>query len=125
MDVNKYPVLTLAFVGDAHYGLIVKERVIDQAVKITEIQKLANKYISARAQARFTEYFLENGIFTEEELEIYKRGRNAKSHKAPRNTDVVTYHVSTGFEAVWGYLYLSGNETRLEQLWNIIETLGV
>ena len=56
-------------------------------------------------------------------MDIYKRGRNAKTNNVPKNTDVQTYHMSTGFEALWGYLYLSKNEERLGQLWDIIKTI--
>ena len=62
-------------------------------------------------------------FLTEKEIEVYKRGRNSKAHKAPKNTDPVTYHKSTGFEALWGYLYVSGQMERLEQLWDYIRTL--
>ena len=56
---------------------------------------------------------------------IFKKGRNAKSHNAPKNTDAVTYRISTGFEALWGYWYLSGKQQRMEQIWDIIETIEV
>ncbi len=122
-DIRQYNPLVLAFVGDAAYGLLVKEYVASKEVKVNDLQKHTTKFVSAKAQAKYVEYFLENNIYTEKELEYYKRGRNCKSHGAPKNTDVVTYHVSTGFEAVWGYLYLEQNWDRIEQLWTIIRTI--
>ena len=64
-------------------------------------------------------------ILNEEELSLYKRGRNAKSHTSAKNADVTTYRIATGFEALFGYLHLSDQQTRLEELtkW-CIETVG-
>ena len=87
------------------------------------MQRHTNKFVSAKAQADIMEYLLAEKLLSEEEEDIYKRGRNSKAHKAPKNTDVVTYHMSTGFEALWGYLYVSGQMDRLGQLWDIIRTL--
>ncbi|MBE6103345.1 MAG: Mini-ribonuclease 3 [Erysipelotrichaceae bacterium] len=123
MNVNDYSPLALAFIGDAHYNMIVKRHVIDHEVKMDRMQKLATKYVSAKAQARIMEHLLQLDILTEEEIDYYKRGRNTKAHKAPRNTDPVTYHVSTGFEALWGYWYLNGDEARMKQIWDLIETM--
>ena len=57
---------------------------------------------------------------TEDELEVVRRGRNAKTHSKPRNADYGTYHAATGFEALWGYLYLAGEQERLQQLFDRI-----
>ncbi len=122
-NINEYSSLVLAYIGDAHYGLTVKRYLIEQEVRVDQLQKRCSRFVSAKAQARMMEYLLANGCLSEQEQEIYRRGRNSKSHKAPRSADPVTYHVSTGFEALWGYLYLSGNVERLEQIWNIIRTV--
>ncbi len=123
MLINEYSPLALAFVGDAHYNMYVKRHVIDREVKMDRMQRMSTRYVSAKAQARFMEYFLSHDILSEEELEYYKRGRNSKAHKAPKNTDAVTYHISTGFETLWGYWYLTGDEDRMKQIWDIIETI--
>ncbi len=123
MNVNDYSPLTLAFIGDAHYNLVVKRYAIDQKVKSNDLQKIAAHYCSANAQAKYAAYLIDNQLLSEEEMTIYKRGRNAKSHNAPKNTDAVTYRVSTGFEALWGYWYLNDETDRMEQVWNIIKTL--
>lgn len=123
MKITEYSPLALAYVGDARYGLRVKAHVATCEVKMDRMQRHCNKYVSARAQAEIIEHLIANDILTEEEISIYKRGRNSKAHKAPKNTDAVTYHKSTGFEAMWGYLYLTGSRDRLEQLWDIIRTI--
>lgn len=65
---------------------------------------------------------LEEGILTEKEEEIYKRGRNANSHTKAKNADIITYRMSTGFEAIMGYLHMTGAIERLEELidWCIV-----
>lgn len=122
--MKDYSSLVLAYIGDAHYGLTVKKHLIEEEEKVDLLQQRCNSFVSARSQAKAMEYLLENNLLTDEETDVYKRGRNSKSHKAPKNTDVVTYHVSTGFEALWGYLYVNERWNRLEQLWNIIKTVG-
>ncbi len=123
MNVNDYSPLTLAFIGDAHYNLVVKRYAIDQKVKSNDLQKIAAHYCSAKCQAKYAAYLIDNQLLSEEEVTIYKRGRNAKSHNAPKNTDAVTYRVATGFETLWGYWYLNDETARMEQVWNIIKTL--
>lgn len=122
--MKDYSNLVLAYIGDAHYSLTVKRYLIDREVRMEALQKSCNNYVSAYSQAKAMEYLLENNLLDDEEIEVYKRGRNSKSHKAPKNTDAVTYHVSTGFETLWGYLYVNDRLDRLEQIWNIIRTLG-
>ena len=122
MDPKAFSPLAMAYIGDAHYNLTVKRFVITREVKMNMMQKHANRYLTAVKQAEFMGFLLTNDLLSEDEKEIYRRGRNSKSHKAPKNTEAVTYHVSTGFEALWGYWYLSGNETRMEHIWEIIRT---
>jgi len=123
MEKKDYSPLALAYLGDAHFTLTVRRYLLDKEVRMEKLQKAASNFEKAASQARYVHYLLENGLLTPEEEEIYRWGRNSKSHKAPRSTDAVTYHVATGFETLWGYLYLNGNETRLEQLWDIIRTM--
>ena len=72
--------------------------------------------MSAKAQARLISLMLEEQVLTEKEEEIYKRGRNTNSHTKAKNADVVTYRMSTGFEAVMGYLHMTEDIARLEEL---------
>ena len=124
MDVREMSSLQLAFIGDAHFNYTVKEHLVKVTqVKVQLLQKLSTHYLSAKAQASFIEYLIEHEVLTEKEIDIYKRGRNAKSRNAPKNTDVQTYHMSTGFEALWGYLVLTEQKDRLEQIWDIIKTI--
>ncbi len=123
MITNEYSSLALAFIGDAQYNLHVKRWIIDRRVKVNDMQKDAAKYCSAKGQAKYIKYLLENNFLTDQEVEIYKRGRNTKTHQAPKNTDILTYKASTGFEALWGYWYLAGQTDRMEQTWEIVKTL--
>ena len=123
MKLEEYSPLALAYIGDAHYNMTVKQFVIEKEVKMDLMQKHANRYVSAKSQAKFMDALLESNFLTEEEIYYYKRGRNTKSHSAPKNTDTVTYHVSTGFESMWGYLYLSNQQDRMGQIWDQIRTM--
>lgn len=108
----------LAFVGDAVLSLQVREYLVSQGVTNTKrLQKLSVKFVSANAQAEFIQSLLDNEVLNETEIAIFKRGRNAKAYTSAKNTDVITYRVATGFEALWGYLYMDKQTERLEELW--------
>ncbi|WP_373823107.1 Mini-ribonuclease 3, partial [Streptococcus ferus] len=77
---------------------------------------LATHYVSAKAQAMLITLMLEENLLTEKEQEIYKRGRNANANTKAKNTDIITYKMSTGFEAVIGYLHMTEQTERLEEL---------
>ncbi|MDE6597758.1 MAG: ribonuclease III [Clostridia bacterium] len=111
---NLSPV-TLAFVGDAVYSLYVRERlVLSTDFKTGELQKLTSKEVSAHGQSILLEKLMP--LFTEEENEIFRRGRNAKKATRSKNASVAEYNRSTGFEAVLGYLYLTGQYKRIDEL---------
>ena len=122
MDNKEHSILALAFIGDAYYNLFVKKEIIAKQVKVNDMQKDAALYCSARFQAQAIKNLLEQNVLTEQEVDLFKRGRNAKSHGAPKNTDILTYKASTGFEAIWGYHYLNNNLDRLAQIWCYIKT---
>lgn len=114
-DVRAYSPLTLAYIGDAVYELIVRTIVVERANRAAnELHKSTVKYVNARVQANMIESLLEE--LTEEELAVYKRGRNAKSHTAAKNASIQDYRKATGFEALVGYLYLSGKTARILEL---------
>lgn len=114
--VNLSPVV-LAFVGDAVYSLFVRERLtFFSDCKTGELNKLAVKEVKATAQAQFFKEIEE--LLTEEELNIYKRARNAKKPTRSKSATIAEYNISTGFEALLGYLYLTGNKERLNYLLN-------
>ena len=112
------PILTLAYLGDAAYELKVRTFLARDGAKPEKLHRLAKHFVSAAAQSNAIEALLP--LLTEEETQIYHRGRNAKSHSHPKNVDLSEYHRATGFEAVWGYLHLAGAEERMEELFEII-----
>ena len=117
IDVNLINGMALAFEGDAVYSMYIRRHLILKGMtKPNKLHQEATKYVSAKAQARLISLMLEEQVLTEKEEEIYKRGRNTNSHTKAKNADVVTYRMSTGFEAVMGYLHLTENMERLETL---------
>ena len=116
-DVNLINGIALAFEGDAVYSMYIRRHLIFQGMtKPNQLHREATKYVSAKAQANLISLMLEEGILTAKEEDIYKRGRNANSHTKAKNTDIVTYRMSTGFEAVMGYLHMTEAIERLEEL---------
>ena len=117
LDVNLLNGIALAFEGDAVYSMYIRRHLIFQGLtKPNQLHREATKYVSAKAQANLISLMLEEGTLTEKEEDIYKRGRNANSHTKAKNTDIVTYRMSTGFEAVMGYLHMTEAIERLEEL---------
>ena len=116
-DVNLINGIALALEGDAVYSMYIRRHLIFQGLtKPNQLHREATKYVSAKAQANLISLMLEEGFLTEKEEDIYKRGRNANSHTKAKNTDIVTYRMSTGFEAVMGYLHMTEAIERLEEL---------
>ncbi|MCQ8260743.1 Mini-ribonuclease 3 [Streptococcus suis] len=119
VDVNLINGIALAFEGDAVYSMYVRRHLIFKGLtKPNQLHGEANKYVSAKAQASLISALLEAQLLTEKEEEIYKRGRNTNSHTKAKNADVVTYRMSTGFEAVLGYLHMTEQMERLDELVN-------
>lgn len=119
LDVNLINGIALAFQGDAVYSYYVRRHLIFQGqTRPNQLHRLATQYVSAKAQASLISQMLEAQLLTEKEEEIYRRGRNTNSHTKAKNADVVTYRMSTGFEAVMGYLDMTGQNERLEELVN-------
>ena len=107
--------VTLAFVGDAVYSLYVREReVLRCDGKLADLQKRTSAAVSAKGQSDLLIKVEE--LFTPEEEEIFHRGRNAKKSTKSKSASVADYNRSTGFEAVLGYLYLTGQYGRIAQL---------
>ena len=122
MDINTINIVTLAYLGDAIYEIYIRESLIEQGIaKVEELQKSATKYVSAKGQASILTNLLENNLLTEEEIDVVKRGRNYKRSSHPKHTDIITYKLSTGFESLIGYLYLSKKTERLEEILKHIE----
>ena len=112
--------LLLAFVGDAVYSLYIRERLAFKGEgKLSQLQSTVSKLVSASGQSVFLNDLLP--LFTEEEEEIYRRGRNAKKATKSKNASAVDYNRSTGFEAVLGFLYVVGDKRRLDELLNMAD----
>lgn len=112
IDIRTYSPLALAYIGDAVYDLVIRTVVVERGN--TSANKLHHKtvtYVNARIQARMIESLMDE--LTEEEQTVYKRGRNAKSYTTAKNATVIEYRKATGFEALCGYLYLTGKQERM------------
>lgn len=116
-DVKQLNSLALAYMGDAVFEQVVREHLIlSGRVRPNILHKEATRYVSAKAQATLVREMMEKDFLSEDEQAVLRRGRNAKSGSVPKNTDVITYHHSTAFEAVIGSLYLSGQTERLQEV---------
>lgn len=109
------PSLVLAYVGDAVCELYIRLYLIDKGLgKVNNLHKEAAKLVNASNQADFLQKA--EHLLTEEEKQVAKRGRNAKTGHVPKNADVIEYKLSTGFEALLGYLFLLNREDRIKEL---------
>lgn len=116
IDVKQIKALALAYMGDAVYEQAIREHLLRSGrVKPNVLHREATHYVSAKSQAATLKMMQESGFLTEEEEAIMRRGRNAKSGSVPKNTDVITYNYSSGFEAVIGYLHLLGRTERVQE----------
>ncbi|MGY3765700.1 Mini-ribonuclease 3 [Vagococcus vulneris] len=108
--------LTLAYIGDAVYEVYIRDFLIRTGqTRPNQLHRLATNYVSAKAQHFIIENMMADDFLTEEEIKVYKRGRNAKSHTSAKNTSVFIYRSSTGFEALVGFLHLTGQKERLDE----------
>lgn len=115
-DVERISPLSLAYLGDTVYESYIREYLIkrNMFLKINSLHKEAIKYVSATAQSKAIKAI--ESELTEEELSVFKRGRNHKKNTSAKNASPIEYKHSTGFEAVMGYLYLLGDIDRLDYL---------
>lgn len=126
-DTKRYDLLNglaLAYVGDAIYEVYIRTHLIQMGqTRPNQLHKRATHFVSAKAQAFLMLEMIEEKLLSEEEMGIYHRGRNAKSHTIAKNADVATYRISTGFEALFGYLHMLERVSRLEELvrWCILK----
>jgi len=117
MNVEAMNGSMLAFVGDAYYDLKVREMLIRRGInKPNKFHQLAVFYVSAKAQSKILQQLIDENYLSNEELDIVRRGRNVKSGSIPKNTNVIVYRQSTAFEALIGYLYLTENFDRLDEV---------
>ena len=113
--------LALAYLGDGVFEVYVREYLIIEknVTKPDLLQKEAIKFVSAKAQAQFMKEAICQQWVSEEEISIYKRGRNAKNTRTMKNTSVVIHNQSSGFEALIGHLYLLHNDERSSEIFEL------
>lgn len=117
MKTMLYNGANLAYIGDAYYELIIREHCLKKGITHQyELHKECVKYVSAKAHAKIVNRMLEENFLTEDEVSIYKRGRNHNFHSNRKNLDMKEYCASSGFEALVGYYYLEKNLKRLEEI---------
>jgi ribonuclease-3 family protein len=117
-DSSKYGSLALAYLGDAVLETLIRERLVLSGVSNTgKLTETARGYVRAGAQSNRVEKLL--SVMDEEEEAVYKRARNAKNEFHPKSSTAQEYHRATGFEAVFGWLYLAKKTDRLNELFNL------
>ena len=115
VDLKTYSPLTLAYIGDAAYELVIRSLVVEQGnAPVNKLHKRSSRLVKAKAQAEAAVKLLD--VFTEEEMAVYKRGRNGRSHTMAKNAEMTDYRMATGFEAVMGYLHLKQDYERMVTL---------
>ena len=114
-DVREYSALTLAYIGDAVYEIIIRSYIVGKGnAPVERLHKRSSRLVKAETQANLI-MAIEDQL-TEEEHAVYKRGRNAKSYTSAKNADITDYRTATGLESLLGWLYLSGNMERVYEL---------
>ena len=117
--VNAISVLGLAHIGDAVYETCVRTYLCIHGHKaVSDLHASTVKLVNANAQAAASEIIVP--LLSEEELAVYKRGRNAKVNSVPQHSSIAQYHAATGVETLFGWLYLRGESTRINELFNAI-----
>ena len=116
-DISKMNTSTLAYLGDAVFEVIVREKIVtEKPGDVDRAHHTAVRYVSAAGQAKAAKAMIAEGFLTEDEEHIYKRARNHRSMSRPQNADPREYKIATGFEALLGYLYLSDDRQRLREI---------
>lgn len=119
LDVKVMPSLNLAFIGDSVYEILVREHLCKLNVgKVGVMNKQKVDMVCCKAQAEAVKKILPH--LTEEEQGVFRRGRNVTVNSASKSSSLADYHAATGLEALFGYLYLSGRESRCRELFGII-----
>ena len=119
-EVNMMPPLTWAYVGDCVYELYIRTQLINKTkLNAHKLHIETIKYVKAKAQAEFLQEIYDE--LTEKEKEIVRRGRNAENHHLPKNASVQDYMYATAFEALIGYLYLTKQNGRLKEIFELLD----
>ena len=121
MNTLNLNVLVLAYIGDSVYEIYVRKYLVDKGFSnVDDLQKESIKFVSAKSQASFLYKMIADDFLLESEKSIYHRARNYKSNRHPKNTDIVTYKVATGLEAIIGDHFLNDDNDRINEIMNYI-----
>lgn len=113
--------LNLAFIGDCIYEILVRENLVANANRpVNDLHKESVRYVNAKAQTQA--FYKIESMLSEEEMAVYKRGRNAKVGHSPKSASQSEYHCATGLEALFGYLYLSNETGRIQEMFSYLWT---
>lgn len=116
-DIKSYSPLTLAFIGDGVYDLVIRTMIVEKGnAPVNKLHRQVSNLVKAPAQMEMFHRIEEK--LSEEELSVYKRGRNAKSFTSAKNASITEYRIATGLEALIGYLYLTDQFDRILELIN-------
>lgn len=115
-DIAMLPPLQLAYIGDAVYELLVRTYLLKENIPVKRLHRTTIKYVKAEAQAKIIHALDER--LSEEEKNLVKKGRNAKSKSVPKNANIMDYKYATGLEALFGYLYLNRDDIRIKELFD-------
>ncbi len=117
LDASQRGMLSLAYLGDAVYELLVREHLMaDKNFRPNKLNEQARRFVTANAQAKAVEYV----ELTKEEADIFRRAKNSKPQSVPKSTEIGVYKTATGLEAVFGYLHLTGQHQRIHTLFEQI-----
>ena len=123
-EARQYSPLALAFVGDAVYEQLVRDELILAAnMPVRKLHSLAVLKVCAEYQSAAVRALIENEVLTEEEQDIFRRGRNAGGITAPKHSTVADYRAATGLECLFGFLHLIGENDRIEEIFAKINEL--
>jgi len=115
IKLNQYSPLVLAYIGDAVYEMMIRTVIVNEGnMQVNKMHKMSKDLVKASAQAEI--YFIIEKLLNEEESNVFKRGRNAKSGTKAKNASLNDYRIATGFEALIGYLYLKKDFKRMTDL---------
>ncbi len=121
MDIRCVNSLVLAYLGDAVYEEYIRMYLVEKKInKVNDLQRESINYVSAKRQAYFLDKMLDAAFFNEDEINVIRRARNAKSHPNPKGCSVIEYKKATALEALIGYLKLGGRKTRIDEVMNYI-----
>ena len=114
-DPRQYSPLTLAYIGDGIYDIVIRTMVLSHGnAPVNKLHKISSSFVKAKSQMEM--FHAIEDVLTEEEMGVYKRGRNAKSYTSAKNATITEYRSATGFEALLGYLYLMNRFDRIIEL---------